>query len=58
MRLTILLILLWVFTACVSKQDTTPSPEKYSSDKILSNQADAQNARSEYNALQRQRTKE
>ncbi len=58
MRLSFLFISLWIFSACMSTHEVTPSPEKLSTDKIRTNQSNAQNAMDEYKALQQQRTAE
>ena len=58
MRLFFLFISLWIFSACMSIHEIAPSPEKLSTHKIRTNQSDAQNAMSEYKALQQKRTTE
>ena len=56
MRLSFLLFSLFILTACVSTPEVSPSHEQTSTTKILTNQSDAEDARSEYKALQEQRT--
>jgi len=58
MRISVLFISLWIFSACMSDHGTSLSPEKLSTDKIRTNQSDAQDAMSEYKALQQKRTTE
>ena len=55
MRLSFLLFSLWMLSACVSTPEVSSSQEQTSTNKILSNQNDAEDARSEYEALQKQR---
>jgi len=58
MRISILFISLWIFSACMSDHEISLSPEKVSTDKIRTNQSDAENAMSEYRALQQKRSTE
>jgi hypothetical protein len=56
MRLSILLFSLLILSACVTTPEVVPSQEQTSTNKILTNKSDAQEARDEYKALQEQRT--
>ena len=56
MRLFFLFFSLLMLSACATTPEVSPSHEKTSTHKILSNQSDAEKAKSEYKALQAQRT--
>jgi len=56
MRLFFLFFSLLMFSACSTTPEVSPSHEKKSTHKILSNQSDAEEAKNEYKALQKQRT--
>ncbi len=56
MRLFFLLFSLLMLSACATTPEVSPTHEKTSTDKILTNKSDAEEAKSEYKALQEQRT--
>jgi len=56
MRLSFLLFSLLILSACSATPEVSPSHEKTSTHKILTNKSDAQEAKNEYKALQEQRT--
>lgn len=58
MRLSFLLLSLLMFSACTTTPEIPHTPEQTSSNKILTNKSDAENAKSEYKALQAQRSGE
>ena len=58
MRLSFLLFSLFILSACVTTPEVSPSHEQTSTNKILTNKSDAEDARSEYKVLQEQRTAE
>lgn len=55
MRLFFLLSTLFILSACMSSPEVSPSDEKSTTNKIRSNQTEAEIAQSEYKALQAQR---
>ena len=56
MRLFFLFFSLLMLSACATTPEVSPSHEKTSTSKILINKSDAEDAKSEYKALQEQRT--
>ena len=55
MRLFFLLSTLFILSACISDPEVSPSDEKFTTNKIRSNQTEAEIAQYEYKALQEQR---
>ena len=55
MRLFFLLSALFILSACMSTPEVSPSDEKFTINKIQSNQTEAEIAQSEYKALQQRR---
>ena len=56
MRLSFLLLSLLMLSACTTTPEVPHSPEQTSSNKILTNKNDAEDAKNEYKALQAQRS--